>query len=417
MDPPDGVSLARLDGQSIPDPPNIQSTEATDGKLSYATKVSTSKQFPAAPNQNARESVIATQTIHNRMSAVLLKASDYYGIMAAERRLTIVDRFLKPRPQIDRIRSKFKELISIKGSVKIEVYDNYNVFLDFTNEDDFNFVCGTGVGTAIGITFPYAYVAVCQTGGQRCWTPLEMDLATRGKTRPSMAKVRIEIDLLKQQPDSVYVGQIYDDTPQRGFVQKLEYEDVPKYCKHYRKLGHNMINCRVLERKREMEKKDQEAKHGKEVNFETKEDGQEKDNKVGVNSDDQPSDEKRAENQERVQSIKGRTTIKVKAMRKKKVPKKKSKVTFKHVKSSANTKNNGAIEIAMNEPQENNSRMNTQVHVNKSDDQVQNGDDGSTNVTEKQAKMRLKKLSKNRAILVAPKKTKLLTGRCISMNH
>ncbi|KAM3251581.1 hypothetical protein P3L10_005651 [Capsicum annuum] len=60
--------------------------------------------------------------------------------MAEECRLTIVGRFLKSRPQIDIIRSKFKELVTIKGLTKIEVYDNFNVFLDFTNEEDFNAV-------------------------------------------------------------------------------------------------------------------------------------------------------------------------------------------------------------------------------------------------------------------------------------
>lgn len=71
---------------------------------------------------------------------MLFKTSDYYGVPEAECGLTIVGRFLKPRPQIDQIRSKFKELISIKGTVKIRVFDNYIVFLDFTNEDDFNMV-------------------------------------------------------------------------------------------------------------------------------------------------------------------------------------------------------------------------------------------------------------------------------------
>ncbi|XP_009610625.1 uncharacterized protein [Nicotiana tomentosiformis] len=297
------------------------------------------------------------------MPAVLFKASDYYGIMADECRLTIVGKFLKPRPQIDRIRSKFKELIFIKGSVKIGVYDNYNVFLDFTNEEDFNF---------------FWYKRVVEIEGQQMWlqrwspdfkpkedlpvapvwvllprlhfhmhrwqyvkqvvsavgTPLEMDLATRGKARPSMAKVRIEIDLLKQQPDSVYVGQVYDDAPQKGFVQKLEYEGVPRYYKHCRKLRHNMMNCRVLERKGEMKKKEREAKQDKEVNLETKKDGEKKENIAAVtregsrinpeqhsqrkqghnvelnnknesinkiNNEEQPSDENKAKNQERMQ--------------------------------------------------------------------------------------------------------------------
>lgn len=66
-------------------------------------------------------------------------------------------------------------------------------------------------------------------------TPLEMDPATRGKIRPNIAKVRIEIVLLKTQPESVYVGNIYENSPQTCFVQNLEYEGIPKYCKFCKK--------------------------------------------------------------------------------------------------------------------------------------------------------------------------------------
>ncbi|XP_016458437.1 uncharacterized protein LOC107782109 [Nicotiana tabacum] len=110
-------------------------------------------------------------------------------------------------------------------------------------------------------------------------TPLEMDLATRGRTRPSMTKVRVEIDLLKGQPDSVYVGQIYENAPQKVFVQKLEFEGVPKHCKFCKKLGHNMINCRALERKKAAEARELEAqKDMANQNEEAK--GNKKDNKL-----------------------------------------------------------------------------------------------------------------------------------------
>ncbi|KAH0676148.1 hypothetical protein KY285_023949 [Solanum tuberosum] len=57
--------------------------------------------------------------------------------MAQDCRRTIVGNFLKPRPQIDKIRSKFKELVALKGSVKFGVYDNSNVFIDCSNDEDF----------------------------------------------------------------------------------------------------------------------------------------------------------------------------------------------------------------------------------------------------------------------------------------
>lgn len=60
------------------------------------------------------ESVKAIHKTHNGMPTVLyFKASNYYGIIAVECMHTIVGRFLRPRHQIDRLRSKFKELTSI----------------------------------------------------------------------------------------------------------------------------------------------------------------------------------------------------------------------------------------------------------------------------------------------------------------
>ncbi|XP_059295378.1 uncharacterized protein LOC132048698 [Lycium ferocissimum] len=85
---------------------------------------------------------------------------------------------------------------------------------------------------------------------QSIGTPLELDSATKGRTRPSMAKIRVEIDLLKPLPDAIYVGLIHENSPQTGFMQKIEYEGIPKYCKHCKKLGHRMIECRTLERKK-----------------------------------------------------------------------------------------------------------------------------------------------------------------------
>ncbi|XP_060200864.1 uncharacterized protein LOC132629150 [Lycium barbarum] len=81
-------------------------------------------------------------------------------------------------------------------------------------------------------------------------TPIEVDLATKNMNRPSMAKVRIEIDLLKPLVTNVWIGNEDEDSPLRGFTQKIEYESIPKYCKHCRKLGHNLANCRTIEKKK-----------------------------------------------------------------------------------------------------------------------------------------------------------------------
>ncbi|OIT38805.1 hypothetical protein A4A49_00345 [Nicotiana attenuata] len=248
MEPPDGAAPARLGGQSTPNNMATQSADPIGMNLNYASKV-VSSSSPTSSTCQGRESVIATHTIHNGMPAVLFKAIDYYGVMAEECKLTIVGRFLKPRPQIDKIR-----VIEIEGQqMWLQKWSP-----DFKPEEDLPIAPVWVLLPGLPFhkhTWNYVKQVVSTIG-----TPLEMDLATKGRTRPSMAKVRVEIDLLKEQPTSVYVGQIYDNAPQKGFVQKIEFEGVPKYCKFCRKLGHNLVNCRSLERKKAAENRELEAK-------------------------------------------------------------------------------------------------------------------------------------------------------------
>lgn len=85
-----------------------------------------------------RKVVLARQNIHNGLLAIIFKVSDYYRVMAAECRLMIVGGFVKPKHQIDQIWSNFKEKITVNGSIKICVFDNFNIFINFSNEENFN---------------------------------------------------------------------------------------------------------------------------------------------------------------------------------------------------------------------------------------------------------------------------------------
>lgn len=132
MEPPGSANQARPKQLSVPPDEKNTTPEVIAPKSTYANTITGIASPSTAHAHHPRESVIARHTTHNGMPAVIFKAKDYYGIMAEECKRTIVGRFLKPRPQIDRIRSSFREQFSMKGSVKIGVYDNYNVFIDFT---------------------------------------------------------------------------------------------------------------------------------------------------------------------------------------------------------------------------------------------------------------------------------------------
>lgn len=88
-------------------------------------------------------------------------------------------------------------------------------------------------------------------------TRLSMGLVIDHKTRPSMAKVRVEIDPTKPKLNSVWVGSEDESNPLKGFTQKLEYENVPIFCKHYgllgNLLGHSIIQCKKVMKKEEGE--------------------------------------------------------------------------------------------------------------------------------------------------------------------
>ncbi|OIS98660.1 hypothetical protein A4A49_02340 [Nicotiana attenuata] len=200
--------------------------EGIPSTSNYAVALKPPTILSPCANRYGNPEVKARFSIHNGMPAVIFRTSDYYGVMAEEWRLTIVGKFLRTRPQMEKIRSKFVEKITVKGNVKIGVYDYRTVILDFSNEDEWK-----SVWYRISIeiegqlmwlekwtpnfkpeedspvvpvwvllselpfhchTWHYVKKIVSPIGA-----PLSMDLATDHKTRPSIAKVRVEVDLTK----------------------------------------------------------------------------------------------------------------------------------------------------------------------------------------------------------------------------
>lgn len=71
--------------------------------------------------------------------------------------------------------------------------------------------------------------------------PLRLDAATISLKRPGVARIQVELDVLKERPQQIWIGIGHND----GFWQRVEYESVPSYCTHCWHIGHAEAFCRV----------------------------------------------------------------------------------------------------------------------------------------------------------------------------
>ncbi|KAG5628412.1 hypothetical protein H5410_000129 [Solanum commersonii] len=108
--------------------------------------------------------------------------------------------------------------------------------------------------------------------------PLTVDMATRNQTRPSCARVKIEVDLTAKLPQRVRITEEDDITGDTKYKWvKVQYDYMPKYCKECHLQGHNEHSCWSIHL--ELYEKRNEAEEGnkgeEEVNTITNPDRQE----------------------------------------------------------------------------------------------------------------------------------------------
>ncbi|KAK6120615.1 hypothetical protein DH2020_045648 [Rehmannia glutinosa] len=79
-----------------------------------------------------------------------------------------------------------------------------------------------------------ALFAICEVTG----TPLQVDSLTATRSRLSMARVCVELDLLKEK-----IPEIILEFAGTTHVQKIVYERIPNYCIHCKHIGHSIEGC------------------------------------------------------------------------------------------------------------------------------------------------------------------------------
>lgn len=181
-------------------------------------------------------------------------------------KFSLVGKFSHGIPSFKALTFRFTKL-GLKGNFKIGVINPKHVLITLSNEEDYSRIWLRGVWIFDGfpmrvfkwspdfnpssecsiapvwIRFPelpchlfnkQALFSIANIIG----TPLLIDESTADLSRPSLARVCVELDLLKDRPDEIFLG-IGDKT----IVQKIIFENCPEFCSFCCHLGHSAASC------------------------------------------------------------------------------------------------------------------------------------------------------------------------------
>ncbi|XP_019253631.1 PREDICTED: uncharacterized protein LOC109232350 [Nicotiana attenuata] len=88
-------------------------------------------------SENQKPKPYVRYTTYMGCPAVIF-SKEYWDAAAAKCRLTLVGKFFNRKPKMTAIRASFSAKYPLKDHVKIASYDSLHVFLDFTNEEDYD---------------------------------------------------------------------------------------------------------------------------------------------------------------------------------------------------------------------------------------------------------------------------------------
>ena len=202
---------------------------------------------------------------HRGEPALRLSQSDLH-LLSTPFKNALVGRFPFRRPPMEVIRGFFVSL-GLKGACEVGLLDLNHVLIRPSTEEDYTrlfvrrswFVKGAqmllskwtldfkvhqdSTYAPVWVSLPalplplFNAVYIAKLAGLlgRC---LKIDAATLALRRPSVARVLIEMDVSKQPPHRIWIGE-----DQEGFWQDVEYESWPKFCGFCSRFGHEEDEC------------------------------------------------------------------------------------------------------------------------------------------------------------------------------
>ncbi|OIT08476.1 hypothetical protein A4A49_52017 [Nicotiana attenuata] len=165
-------------------------------------------------------------------------------------KFTVVGKFSNTITRIEVIRRSFIDQTELRGAVKITYFNARTVYIDLDNEFDHSTPNEDLPSVPIWVVIPEL---PCHLYYMEILTPLlspigkslYLDLASFQKTRGSVAKVKIQIDLTKERPHYVRLG--YDEEQ-----DKMDMENGRKH------LGHSEYTCEIRLKEEEKKKRKEE---------------------------------------------------------------------------------------------------------------------------------------------------------------
>ncbi|XP_027150383.1 uncharacterized protein LOC113750625 [Coffea eugenioides] len=227
-----------------------------------------SKSFASLSSSSSGPRVQGVVSSHRGEPSVSFSMEDIERI-AAPFQYALVGKFSRGRPIMDDLR-KFFHALDLTAKFSLGLLDRRHILIRLSNEADYYRVWSRGfwsinkapmrvfkwsidfhvdredsivpVWFALPMLPVHLFHKECLFSIVGCLgRPLCVDAATAKGSRPNVARVCVEVDLLKTLPSRVWIA----FGERMGFWQPLIPENLPKYCEHCFHQGHVVAECRI----------------------------------------------------------------------------------------------------------------------------------------------------------------------------
>ncbi|KAK8913558.1 hypothetical protein KSP39_PZI024512 [Platanthera zijinensis] len=207
-------------------------------------------------------------SIINDLPAILFTDEEIANL-AKPFNLSLVGKLSARKPSMDSIRALLSRL-KLSGKYTTGTLDSRHILITFSEEKDYTRVFSQGVfylgnsnlkilkwtpgfnpirecpvipiwisltGLKLEFYNQHTLLSISRIFGK----PLKLDEAKLRMTRPSKARILVELDITAKHSDKIWLGAL-----RCGYAQTVELENVPYYCGHCACLGHSEDNCYIL---------------------------------------------------------------------------------------------------------------------------------------------------------------------------